>query len=269
MIIFCGALLAGADFAERLESMGEFKRAAVEYLRYAHANPAAADKQLALFKSGRCFEKAKDFRTAKLLYLELNGPDVPVDLVEAARYRVVLSDFFIGDLNTAIRQAEADSGSEEYLRASRYLRGWIYFYSREYSVSLGVFGDLKPEYYDSSVVFMIERSEDGLDLARRSPALAASMSAVLPGSGRAYCGRWGDALVSLIAVGGTIGGAIALWDDDRSFAIGLGVTGAFFYGGNVYGSWAGANWFNEERHRELYRYARQDVNRRPEELYDF
>jgi len=77
------------------------------------------------------------------------------------------------------------------------------------------------------------------------PARAALLSAVLPGAGQAYAGKYLDAFISLAAVAGAGFGA---WHfhgrGENGLAYTLSFFTALFYGGNIYGAWnsaAGAN----------------------------
>jgi TM2 domain-containing membrane protein YozV len=80
-------------------------------------------------------------------------------------------------------------------------------------------------------------------LPRRSPLLAGALSAVIPGLGRVYLGRWPDGLLSFLLVGTT--GALAaqgFHEEGRGSVRGwiLGGVAALLYAGNVYGSAVGA-----------------------------
>jgi TM2 domain-containing membrane protein YozV len=97
-------------------------------------------------------------------------------------------------------------------------------------------------------------SLQGMRLDRKSPALAACLSAVVPGAGKAYAGRFRDGLYSLLTVGVTLwqsidgfsdGGA----DSGRGWIYGTLSTG--FYMGNVYGSAVAARIRNERSEVDL------------------
>ena len=80
-------------------------------------------------------------------------------------------------------------------------------------------------------------------LPRKSPLLAGALSAVIPGLGRVYLGRWPDGLLSFLLVGTT--GALAaqgFYDEGRGSVRGWILAGvaALLYAGNVYGSAVGA-----------------------------
>jgi hypothetical protein len=107
-----------------------------------------------------------------------------------------------------------------------------------------------------SLLFAVEELENS---RRLSPGLAAGMSAVLPGSGKAYSGYWGDALMSLAFVGTNA------WLSYRGFdkkgvksASGWAFGGLSlgFYLGNIWGSARAARTRNEIRYEKLYNEAK-------------
>jgi hypothetical protein len=91
------------------------------------------------------------------------------------------------------------------------------------------------------------RAEKGPQLPTRSPVLAAIMSALVPGLGQIYTGRYSDGIQSM-AIVGTLGftSGVLFYSEQRqsnpSYALPIVVTGlaAVFYGANVYGAANGA-----------------------------
>jgi hypothetical protein len=87
------------------------------------------------------------------------------------------------------------------------------------------------------------------EIQYKSPVLSLTMSALVPGSGKAYSGYWKDGLFSFLFVG------ITAWQSYRGFnqkglqsAYGwlMGGISFSFYGGNIYGSLKAANKKNYE-----------------------
>jgi tetratricopeptide (TPR) repeat protein len=86
----------------------------------------------------------------------------------------------------------------------------------------------------------------------RSPALSASMSALIPGSGQLYSGFPGAALLSILSVALP---AAASWyaygQGYNGIAAGAGFFSVLFYAGSVYGGYNSACRRNEELHNEF------------------
>lgn len=79
----------------------------------------------------------------------------------------------------------------------------------------------------------------------KSPGTAGVASALLPGSGFAYCGRYRDALAALVINGGLIlAGRDAFQNGQTFLGILLAVIEAGFYSGGIYGSISAAHKFN-------------------------
>jgi hypothetical protein len=84
---------------------------------------------------------------------------------------------------------------------------------------------------------MSEGIEEIKGLPYRSPALAGTLSALLPGSGHVYTSKWKDGLLALVLTGGLIFASVEAWDKEVYGVAGLVSVLAFtFYAGNVYGA---------------------------------
>ena len=83
-------------------------------------------------------------------------------------------------------------------------------------------------------------------LPRKSPALAGTLAAVLPGAGHLYAERPRDALVSFLLNGSFIWAAVELFRNNNNVAGGIV---AFFelgwYGGNIYSAVSSAHKYNK------------------------
>jgi hypothetical protein len=140
-----------------------------------------------------------------------------------------------------------------------------YAYAESLFATLANFDDVSRE-LSSSVHYLISRSRQGNNLPSRSPYVAAGLSTVVPGLGMGYNNRWGDAFFSFMSVGVTAAPAVYFWEEDKTFAITTALLGAFFYVGNIYGSYNGAKNFNEEIHRDFYHNTLESVPFEPSEI---
>jgi hypothetical protein len=93
----------------------------------------------------------------------------------------------------------------------------------------------------------------GLHANYKSPLLAGSLSAIVPGSGKVYCGKWKDAIYSFLFV------TASSWltyksFDNKGFNFGGVVLGSFaltFYSANIYGSVKSAKVYNQKINQSL------------------
>jgi hypothetical protein len=81
----------------------------------------------------------------------------------------------------------------------------------------------------------------------KKPVIAAFMSALLPGSGKAYTGRWGDAIISFLFVGTNSWAAYRSFKKKGTESINgyiFGTLAVSFYSSNIWGSVKAAKKFN-------------------------
>ena len=131
------------------------------------------------------------------------------------------------------------------------LIGLSYLMQKQWSEAGGVFKTLQ----GSGTISVREKAsvyhsyaEAGAQLPTRSLLLAGALSTIVPGAGKLYTGRLGDALTSLVTIG------LASWQaydgfqrDGLSSVKGwtLGTLGGIFYVGNIYGSIISARVYNQ------------------------
>ena len=164
-----------------------------------------------------------------------------------------------------------------------YLCGKVYFSVRELDAAAQAFSTLHPSspFYDEGLFYAnaadahmgrpemaLRRLQDypgpyremaaiqqaGLSLLCNDPAAyrnaaQAFTSTLLPGAGKVYAGRLGEGIASFLAVG-TLG--LATWDHARKDGIShwttlaLGSLCAYFYIGNIYGSYVSVSLYNQD-----------------------
>lgn len=109
---------------------------------------------------------------------------------------------------------------------------------------------------------LLHLSETSQSLKNKSPFLAASMSTVLPGSGKAYGGKWKDGLFALIFV--TSNAFIAYRGFNRAgikspFGWVFSTVGFSFYVSNIYGSARETKQFNKRQSDQIATKAHQNL----------
>ena len=106
---------------------------------------------------------------------------------------------------------------------------------------------------NTSVEAAVALIDTNLATPRKSAGLAATFSAVLPGSGQMYAGRYKDGLVALGVNGLFIAGTVvAIRHQNYPVAILVGGAGLPFYIGNIYGGANAAKKWNVSLNRTLH-----------------
>ncbi len=206
------------SFAESLHDQEEWRAAAVEWSRYLHWFPddprtGAARRQLSV-----CHSRSGRHELALESIAALATPER--DLLGAYLLREA------GRRHEAVQWADVDTDE------GQLLAGLLSMERRDLSGARGHFQRLP----DSQREFLLTRVDQMEALPRKSPALAGTLSAVLPGSGQLYAGRSADALVALLTNGVLIGGTwSALHNEEDVTAGALALLAVGFYTGNIYG----------------------------------
>jgi hypothetical protein len=136
-----------------------------------------------------------------------------------------------------------------------------YFFNKEKDL-LFSFKEKNKNLLENSYPSVFNAVEKMDNFKRKSPGLAIAMSAVLPGSGKAYSGLWGDAVMSLMFVSSNA------WLAYRGFnkkgvksASGwiFGGVSLGFYMGNIWGSGRAAKTYNEVEYEKMYHDAKNSI----------
>lgn len=84
------------------------------------------------------------------------------------------------------------------------------------------------------------------DLPHKSPALAGTLSAVIPGTGSFYVGRYAEGSLALFVNALLISGTVTAFQEHQDgLGVGLGVLALAFYGGSIYAAVSGAHKYND------------------------
>jgi hypothetical protein len=220
------------ELAERLRNVNSFDACAVEALRYAYQHPE--DRERGFDRAALCLSLAGRFDDARHLMLALPSEGTP--LGARGRLRICLTEVFLPELGVPTCAPGDDlTRATLRMRAIR-MRHWDEASRLDAGApAAGTAGAWQQEDRE-----LMRRYQS---LPRKSPWLAGALSAVIPGLGRVYIGRWPDGLMSFLLVGLTTSlAAQGFYEDGRSSVRGwvLGSIGALLYVGNVYGSAVGA-----------------------------
>ncbi|MFI5401187.1 MAG: hypothetical protein ACHQZQ_09075 [SAR324 cluster bacterium] len=111
---------------------------------------------------------------------------------------------------------------------------------------------VSPEYPGAAgVAGFVQAMQAPPELPSKSPALAGTLSAVLPGAGSLYVGRPAEAALSFVVNALLISGTVTAFQQRQDgLGVGLGVLALAFYGGNIYAAVSGAHKFNDRAEAE-------------------
>jgi hypothetical protein len=248
------------ELADRLRAMGSYAECAVEALRFAYERPA--ERPRGFDRAALCLSLAGRFDDARRLMLSLSAGGPSLDA--AARFRLCLIEAFMPVLgapacgadrrapagpaiNPAVGEGDAArlDALADHALIMRALRAGRWQDAR---ASLAR-ADRPPAGAAADATLAAWRAQDRAFVARydglpkKSPLLAASLSAVLPGLGRVYIGRWQDGLVSFFLVGVAAALSAQGFHENGVGSVRgwiLGTTATLLYAGNIYGSAIGA-----------------------------
>lgn len=238
----------GLGLADTLRGLGQHDACAVEALRHAFQTPAQAGAAVDL--ASYCLASAGRWQDARSLWWHPRHRHLLVDA--GLRWHACVAASAMGAAALpelcgaqAPSPRAVDDPRLTLLPTVQALRAGRWTEAAETSRSLTAH-PLRDE-----VQVWLNRASS---LPSSSPWVAASLSAVVPGLGRVYLGRWQEGLTSLITV------ALPCWFAWRGFeadGVGsvrgwlLGSTAGIFYLGNVYGSWLGAEVDRRQAERKL------------------
>lgn len=244
-------------FAEHLYQTGDYLRAAGEYQRYLFHVPEEADSTL--YQIGLCYRLAGDAEKAIGTFHKVVSGSTDARLRSASSYQIAYSHFLLNQYGESIRyidQALDDAETVDERAQLQLLAAFGYLNQRQWQDAerMIVSSAAEDAELNNTASALRTSAREGINLPRKSPALAGLFSTVVPGTGKIYCKQYGDGIYSLILIG--ITGLLA-WDgfrdggarSARGWLFG-GISGVF-YAGNVYGSAMAARIYNHQLEARL------------------
>lgn len=242
-------------FGDHLLRQGDYYRAITEYERFAFLAPEHPDVADVRLRIGEAYYFGEKWDAAARMFRALETPETDRDVRRTAALYLAA---------VAMRQKDLQ-------RATDRLEGFLADHPddpwRPDVVGQLILLDLRSGRADSAERRLAQANEAGrappapkagdLDewrrLPRKSPLLAGSLSALLPGAGQAYVGHWSDALLAFGLNAAFIWGTYEAFDRDEDvlgcFLLALDTT---WYFGNVYNAANGARRVNEGRQKRFF-----------------
>ena len=230
-------------FADFLYEQGDYLRAAGEYQRYLFYQHRDGDRthyRIALcYRLGGKSEKAiRTFETFLNAY-----PDS--QLANSAHFQIGVSYFLMEQFRLSVNYLDAALPritDLQHRAVSQELIGLSYLMQKQWLEADKIFDGLQESHVagvGESATLYHNYAIQGTQLPSRSPFLAGILSTIVPGAGRLYTGRIGDALTSLLTVSLTGWQAYDGFRRDGLSSVkgwALGALSGIFYVGNIYGS---------------------------------
>lgn len=224
------------SFANSLFEEGDYWRAITEYKRYIFLEENQEKKLFAKKMILSSYKKAHRYEDA-LNYLDTF--DKPIfKTMERGKLHLLKND--TKNAITYFNQIDSDT--------ARILKGWAYMKEYDWKTSSKPLLKVKNDsnlYPIANELYNFASKADS-EITQKNIAVAALLSSAIPGAGRLYTGRTGDAFFSFLTV--AFPGVISYlyWQDDRkrAFSIAVGIT-AVFYAGDIYGSIVSAQKYND------------------------
>lgn len=233
------------DFANQLFQWGDYEEASLEYYRYLHSGKAYFDhavymRSLSQYRAGH---HSAATSSIERWYKEIDDEIIQED---------------IGFLYAHIAISQRDLQRYYYLRKN-YSFPWK---DRRWAMlemaGLGITGEYE-QISDVSAQFSLDPEALKLgalaaDYSPKSPALAAFLSALIPGAGKFYSNQWADGIFSMASVGSAAGFAAYTFhkqgiESPRAWI--YSATAAVLYASNVYGSYQSAQRTNRKQQQEI------------------
>jgi len=224
ILFMCGSLSAEDSFsyAEHLYDGGLYNEAAVELRRFIYFNPSDGRLKVASILLVKALWNQEKHTEAQKAAKNIKGEDG--HLLRSKLY------FLDKDYDSARISAEnalnkpacAEEAQNVIIASDLYKANW-----QGAIKSMSDFNRLNPK---------VESHLDKKSPVKlKSPAVAVTMSALLPGLGQAYSKHYSDALVTFLINGLFIGGSVAAWRNDyKVTSVLCGTMGVTYYLGNLY-----------------------------------
>ena len=242
-------------FARKLYFEKDFLRAAGEYQRFLAIDKSSADSTL--YKIALCYEHANVRKKSISFYEKIINRYSGSPLLGLSYYQISVNLHLLKNYensNSLIQNVLPSLTQSQLIEDFTYLKGINLIYQKKWKTAELYFRtELKNNYskdYKNKLLFAINFIQNRFEIPRKQPFLAGALSAIIPGSGKIYCGQIGDGFYSLIlnAVTGYLAWA-GFHENGINSVQGwiLGSIGGIFYIGNIYGSVITAQFFNDKQ----------------------
>jgi TM2 domain-containing membrane protein YozV len=246
-------------FADYLFRSEDYMRAVGEYQRYLFSfDSCPVNADTIMHKTAECYRLNDDYATAVKHYSEIVNTFPNSALIHEVRFKTSLCHYLLDNYTesmTELGKIDSDYGNKTSDVRVDHLRAANFIHQKDWNLAMSTLRNRT----DSVSIQLTQYAHAGAQLPRKSKTLAGLYSAIIPGSGKFYCGRTLDGIQSLATT--TVLGWQAydgFHADGTRSAKGwiFGILGGIFYLGNIYGSVVAADIHNEEHEEALFQKVR-------------
>ena len=222
---------------------GDYYRAITEYKKLTFLFPDSERLSEAFYQIGMAYYKGKDYKSAVNSFAKVRKAYTASNYSSAAFYEgLSYSKLGLPD-KAALSFERARLFDENHPDAANAQLGLSLnaLEKDSVAVSRAKLDEFLASYPEDERVPGVKASFGLLDeyesQPRKSPALAGTMSAVIPGSGQMYAEHYKDGLMAFVVNGLFVAATVTALDDDNyALAAIVGGVGLPFYVGNIYGA---------------------------------
>jgi len=238
-------------FADHLFETGEYYRAITEYFRFLFFFPTDPMVGLVRLKIAYAYQRGAQWEDAGQQFETLCRDFKDQELGRQACFQAAETLRLSGNFRQAIiryRQFIEAYPKDERIEQALFRIGCLHLELHEWLDAERAFSQVKSDsQLTPSAVFLSREARRLADLPLKKPALAATLSAIVPGAGQVYARRYRDGLAAFLVNGGFIWGVAEAFDQNQK---GLGsillVMELGWYAGNIYSAMNSSRKFNQQ-----------------------
>lgn len=225
-------------FADHLRLSGDFYRAITEYKRVLFHWPEHPLASECRYRIGKSYLQGASYQEAIETLTPLIQHGLENEIQTKARNSLAEALYLSHDFQAADAVLATHVPQKP---AMIYSRTWCHLKARDLPSANALWPINQPSPYDTIVPHL----QSFQDLPHKKPTLSALLSAVIPGTGQFYTGRWRDGIVSFLVNGLCIGAITAAIDEEHYEAAALlGFFELGFYSANIYNAINNAHKYN-------------------------
>jgi tetratricopeptide (TPR) repeat protein len=252
------------EFADSLYQNKDYPAAKIEFQKFLFFFPKEILAEKAQFKIGLSLFHQRDYENALHQFAGVLDQYGPTETGIESGLFVSRCHMALKDVDSAVNTLHAlikRTDIPEYHQKIYYQLAWTYVETGDFQNAYVYFEKINISgNSDYPVGPILQVMNDSSKVPSKSPLLAGCLS-IIPGGGYAYCGRYSDALISLVINSACAAAAYESFDNNLNVLGGIiAAVGIGFYGGNIYGSVSNAHKYNKTKKIEFIKDLKNQFN---------